>query len=606
MRSQTSARWFVRTLPGVVAAGCMFALAHASLISIGKDVAWMRALAFAGTNAVLWFLAAPAAMLLGRSLGGSSGVRAIAWQVALAAVCAPAFGMLQGGAAIAMGLRMAVSPAASAFYYLDLNVAVLVLAAVAIELYGSRLALAMNARRHLALEARLLEVRHDLLTLQLQPHFLFNALNSVVDLVREAPADGARVLRNLRTLFLATTQRSSQAAVTLADELEVVDAFIGVARARHTDTLVVSREISEEALAASIPPLSLQPLVENAIQYALMSDGAARTVALRAVVEAGRLRVSVTNSHGGRDRRTPGLGIGLRNTRERLGHLFGKDFALALDVVADVAVATLDVPFVPMPNDRGENVTTVRLPTGEFAIVTAPGPISTVRRRWLAPIPVIVLIGGFWLLAWMFWALQMHFYRRALGVTGKPIFASGLVDLVSAVSWMALTPIALALGQRFPVNGPRWKRSLLLHVVAALASSAANIAVISAVYGLGELPVNNVLNQAVVNFAIYSLLVAWTHANQVGRWFDERQTATRRLEAELARARWDAMELKLPPESIADELERIAELVMVNATAAEEEVLDMADTLRRMLEGEAVDAERFTADPVARGQSLRL
>jgi hypothetical protein len=587
MRSQTSSSSFVRTLPGVVSAGCVFALAHAALIGVGKDVAWTQALGFAATNAVLWFLAAPAAMLVGRALGRGSGARSIAWQVAIGCVCAPAFGMLQGSSAIATGLRPPVAPTASAFYYLDLNVAVLVLAAVAIELYGSRVALAVNARRHLALEARLLEVRHDLLTLQLQPHFLFNALNSVADLVRESPAEGARVLRNLRTLFLATTQRSSQAAVTLADELEVVDAYIGVARARHAETLAVTRDVDEAALAATVPPLSLQPLVENAIQFALMSDSGAGSVSLRACVENGRLRVWVTNSHAGRDRPTPGLGIGQRNTRERLGHLFGKDFSLALTVGAETAVAELDVPFVPMPADRSDDMTTVRLPTGEFAIVTAPGPISTVRRRWLAEVPAAVLIGGFWLLAWVFWALQMHFYRVTRGITGKPIFASGLVDLVSAVTWMALTPIALALGQRFPVSGAHWKRALALHVTAALASSALNIGIISAVYGFDGIPTNNVLNQAVVNFAIYSLLVAWTHANQVARWFDERQTATRRLEAELARAKWDAMELKLPPESIADELERLAALVEVDAREAEEEVLDMADALRRMLEGEA-------------------
>jgi len=587
MQFETSTRSYLRTLPAVVAAGAVFALAHAALIVLGKSVTWAQALGFAATNALLWFLLAPAAMLLGRTLGRGGGVRGIAWQAVLGILCAPAFGMLQGGAAVEMGLRTPVSRAASAFYYLDLNVAVLVLAAVAIELYGSRLALAVNARRHLALEARLLEVRHDLLTLQLQPHFLFNALNSVAELVRDAPADGARVLRNLRTLFLATTHRSSQAAVTFAEELEVVDAYIGVARARHAETLAVSREIDDDALSASVPPLSLQPLGENAIQFALMGDGAARTVSVRAAVHRGRLCIVVTNSHAGRDRATPGFGIGLRNTRERLGHLFGNDFSLALAVEGERAVATMDVPFVAMPAERGEDVTTVRLPTGEFAIVTAPGPISTVRRRWLASVPVALLIGGFWLLAWLFWAFQMHFYRLARGITGKPILASGLVDLVSAVSWMALTPIALALGQRFPVSGPRWKRALGLHVTAALASSAANIGVIAAVWGIDSIPTNNLLNQAVVNVAIYCLLVAWTHANQVARWFDERQTATRRLEAELARARWDAMELKLPPESIADELERLASLVETDATGAEEELLDMADALRRMLEPEA-------------------
>lgn len=584
MRSETSRSPIRQALPGTLAAAALFVAAHGALIKVGKDVSWPQALAFAATNGVLWFLAAPAAMLLGRALG--RGSRAVPWQLAIGAVAATLFGVAQGYVAIAMELRTPVPPLASVFYYLDLNVAVLVLAAVALDVYAGRLALAEHARRHLALEARLLEVRHDLLTLQLQPHFLFNALNSVVALVRETPAEAARVLRNLRTLFLATTQRSSQAAVSLAEELDVVDAFVGVARARHAETLVLTREIDAEALGASVPPLSLQPLIENAIQFALMSEQRSRAVGLRAVVEDGRLVIEVTNSCGRRDRPTPGLGIGLRNTRERLSHLFGKDYSLTLSVSPDAAITVLDVPFRPMVSR-----TRIDPVTGEYETVLVSEaieeeiPSDSTLRRWRAGIPATVLIGGFWMLAWVFWAFQMHFYRITRGIHGWPIFKSGMADLVSAISWMALTPIALLLGRRFPLGREHRVRTLLLHVAAALASSAANIGIIASIYGIEALPVNNILNQVVVNCAIYALLVVWTHADQIGRWFDERQTATRRLEAELARVRWDAMEMKLPPESIAAELERLAELVEVDAGEAEEEVLDMADALRRMLKG---------------------
>jgi hypothetical protein len=582
MRSESSRSPIRQALPGTLAAAAVFVLAQGALIRAGKDVSWGQALAFAAINGALWFLAAPALMLLGRVLG--RGTRTVAWQLAIGTVAAPLFGCVQGYVAIAERLRFPVPALASAFYYLDLNVAVLLLAAVALEVYARRLALAGSARRQLALEARLLEVRHDLLTLQLQPHFLFNALNSVVALVRETPAEAARVLRNLRTLFLATTQRSSYEAVSLAEELDVVDAFVGVARARHADTLVLAREIDERALGASVPPLSLQPLVENAIRFALMSEQHARTVGLRAVVERGRLVVRVTNSCGAGDLPTPGLGIGLRNTRERLGHLFGADYSLTLSVSAGSATAVLDVPFVvAQPRTQIDPVTGEHIAIGdtlEHAI-----PDSPPRRRWFTAIPATLLIAGFWLAAWVFWTFQMHFYRLARGVTTMPIFASGLADLVSAISWIAMTPIVLLLGRRFPVGPERRMRTILLHVAAALASSAANIGIISSVYGFSALPMNNVLNQVVVNCAIYALLVVSTHAAQIGHWFDERQIATRRLEAELARMRWDAMEMKLPPEAIADELERLAALVEVDPSGAEEEVLDMADTLRRLLKG---------------------
>jgi uncharacterized protein (DUF305 family) len=564
-------------------AAVLFTAAHAALIGLGRDTTWAAAFAVAATNGALWFAVAPLAILLGRRLGGSS--RAIGWQAAIGVLCVGLFGVVQGAVAVGVGLRPHVPALASVFYYLDLNVTVVVLAAVALDLYAGRLAMARYSRRHLALEARLLEVRHDLLTLQLQPHFLFNALNSAVELIRDAPAEAARVLRNLRTLFLATTQRSSQAAVSLAEELDVVDAFIGVARARHADTLAFSRDIDAAALPASVPPLSLQPLVENAVQFALQSRTGAREVALRVRLANDRLYVRVTNSRSQLDRPTPGFGIGLRNTRERLAHLFGTDHALTLTVTADRAIAELDVPFVPAP-------ATPALPerylSDEFAAVVDPVAVSSPLpwlRRWSDRLHPAVGIIGFWTLAWLFWVLQITGYRIARGGSAPTSFMWALPDLVSAISWMAITPVALFLGRRFPVGAERPLGRIALHVAGALGATAVNIGTIAMVFGLCTVPTNNVLNQVVVNFAIYTLLVVWTHAERIGRWFDERQTATRRLEAELARARWEATEMRLSPELIAGELERLATLVEVDASGAEDEVLDMADALRRRLKG---------------------
>jgi uncharacterized protein (DUF305 family) len=594
MRSEPSVRSITRPSLGALGAALLFAAAHASLIKLGRGAPWSAAVAFAATNGVLWFIAAPAAMLLGRRLGRDGHV--LRWQLAIGLVCAPLFGVLQGAVAIAVGLRSLAPALASVFYYLDLNVAVLVLAAVGLDLYAGRNAMARHSRRYLALEARLLEVRHDLLTLQLQPHFLFNALNSVVELVRESPSEAARVLRNLRTLFLATTQRSSQVAVSLADELDVVDAFIGVARARHADTLTFTREVDDDALAASVPPLTLQPLLENAIQFALQSAAGSREVALRARVQNGRLYIRVTNSRSERDRPTPGLGIGLRNTRERLAHLFGGDYSLTLAVAANRAVAELDAPFVAgsLPS-----APTISVFSDEFAAMVDPRAEAAPPRglrRWVAGLHPAIAIAGFWTLAWVFWVFQMHFYRMARMGTLTPGFSWGLADLVSAISWVALTPIALYLGRRFPVRAEHRAPAIAVHVVGALGATVVNIGVVVAVFGLSMVPMNNVLNQVVVNCAIYALLIVWTHAEQIARWFDERQTATRRLEAELARARWEATEMRLSPELIADELERIAARVEVDAAGAEDEVLDMADALRRRLKGsDASDRERAPA-----------
>jgi hypothetical protein len=590
MRFEPSRRLVSRTFLGALCAAALFVVAHAELIRLGRRAGWEAALAFAATNGALWFAVAPAAMLLGRRLG--RGPRALAWQIALGVVCVAVFGVIQGAVAIGVGLRAYVPPVASIFYYLDLNVTVVVLAAVALDLYTGRLAMARHTRRHLALEARLLEVRHDLLTLQLQPHFLFNALNSVVELIREAPAEAARVLGNLRTLFLATTQRSSQAAVSLADELDVVDAFIGVASARHGDTLTFLRDVDEAALGASVPPLSLQPLVENAVQYALQSRAGSREVALRTRLVNGRLYVRVTNSRSQRDRPSPGMGIGLRNTRERLAHLYGADHALTLTVSADRAIAELDAPYLPAP-------ATPRVPdhvfSDEFAAVVDPvgaAPPLPWLRRFSARVHPAAAIVGFWSLAWLFWVVQIHLYRVTRGSTSPISFMWSWPDLVSAISWMVLTPLALYLGRNFPVRGERPVPAILLHVAGALGATVVNVGAIVMVFGLRAIPMNNLLNQVIVNCAIYSLLVVWTHAEPIARWFDERQTTTRRLEAELARARWEATEMRLSPEHIASELDRLVSLVEVDAASAEDELLDMADALRRRLKGGDAAPER--------------
>jgi uncharacterized protein (DUF305 family) len=600
MRSEPSAKVVHRSFLGALAAAGTFVVAHAALLRVGRGSPWSAALAFAATDGILWFVAAPLAMALGRRLG--RGGKALPWQLAIGVVAAPLFGALQGVVSVAVGLRAPVPPLASAFFYLDLNVAVLVVAAVALDQSAARIAMARQSRRFLALEARLLEVRHDLLTLQLQPHFLFNALNSVVELMRESPREAARVLRDLRTLFLATTQRSSQAAVSLAEELSVVDAFIGVARARHADSLSVTREVDEAALSASVPPLSLQPLVENAIQFALQSEAGARAVSLIVRLQKGRLYVRITNSRSQRDRPSGGLGIGLKNTRERLAHLFGGDHALTLTLAADRAIAELDVPFVPL--DERSPVHRLEV-TDEFAAVANPlAARASILPRWIGRLPMPVAIVGFWTLAWLFWVFQIYFYIAAWKGHLPPRLQWSPPDLVSAISWMALTPVALYLSRRFPVQAPRRAIPIAVHVTAALGAATVNVGSIIAVFGLDMIPLNNVLNQVVVNCAIYTLLVVLAHAEPIARWFDERQTATRRLQAELARARWEATEMRLSPEIIAGELERLATLVELDTAGAEDDVLDMADALRRRLKGSDASAQRGRSSDALRASAV--
>ena len=146
----------------------------------------------------------------------------------------------------------------------------------------------------------------------------------------------------------ATTQRSSQVAVSLAEELSVVDAFIGVARARHADSLSVTREVDEAALSASVPPLSLQPLVENAVQHGVARAEGGGTVSIRIRRDATHLDIEVRDILRGvveSNGDSTGSGIGLRTTRERLARLYGDGYRLEMQpVVGGGTVVTLRLP----------------------------------------------------------------------------------------------------------------------------------------------------------------------------------------------------------------------------------------------------------------------
>ncbi len=131
MRSEPLAKIVPRSFLGALAAAGTFVVAHAALLRVARGTSWSASLAFAATDGILWFVAAPLAMALGRRL--ARGGRAVPWQLAIGAVVAPAFGAIQGAVLIALGLRSPGHALAFAFFYLDLNVAVLVLAAVALD-----------------------------------------------------------------------------------------------------------------------------------------------------------------------------------------------------------------------------------------------------------------------------------------------------------------------------------------------------------------------------------------------------------------------------------------------------------------------------------------
>jgi hypothetical protein len=213
-------------------------------------------------------------------------------------------------------------------------------------LYASRAREQAIERAQLA--EQLARAQLDALRGQLHPHFLFNALNTIAMLVREHDADTAvRLIAELGTLLRDLLRGTTAAEVPLRQELDLIDRYLMIEQVRFGERLRVERRVPGHLLDAPVPPLVLQPLVENALRH-----GVARRTApgLLRIEATRRDRVLVLNVRdngpewaSGRAV-ADGLGMGLANTRERLRCLYGNDAYLCLAHDGEGTLATIVLP----------------------------------------------------------------------------------------------------------------------------------------------------------------------------------------------------------------------------------------------------------------------
>ena len=184
---------------------------------------------------------------------------------------------------------------------------------------GAGMAAAMFMWLHLRAQASLpadTTARLAELQSRIRPHFLFNTLNTALALVRLDPARAEGVLEDLAELFRVAISDSSE-SVTLAEEVELAKRYLAIEQIRFGDRLRVVWELDPEAGRARVPPLLLQPLVENAVRHGVEPADDGGTIRVRTRVKMGRAIVSIVNSVPPAASR-PGSGMALRNVRERL------------------------------------------------------------------------------------------------------------------------------------------------------------------------------------------------------------------------------------------------------------------------------------------------
>ena len=210
------------------------------------------------------------------------------------------------------------------------------------------------------LEARLAQAELQALKMQLHPHFLFNTLNGIAGLVRDKKNGSAvEMIAGLSDLLRYTLEGAGRQEVTLREELEFLELYLGIQQKRFPDRLRVEMSVEPTALEALVPNLILQPLVENAIRHGVSRRAAAGTVGVAASREGGMLRLRVyddgpglrrdagAKANGGEAHEgAPGSGIGLSNTRARLRQLYGDAQSFEVfDRAAGGVEAMLRFPF---------------------------------------------------------------------------------------------------------------------------------------------------------------------------------------------------------------------------------------------------------------------
>jgi two-component system LytT family sensor kinase len=189
-----------------------------------------------------------------------------------------------------------------------------------------------------ALSAELAQAQLSALRAQLHPHFLFNALNAAVGLVRaREPEEGVRVLTHLSELLRHLLQDTTSQEIPLRDELALLDRYLAIERARFGERLTTAVGPMDGIGGALVPSMVLQPLVENAVRHGVARREAPVHVRIEAFAESNRLHLRVTDDG-------PGLpigwtldgatGVGLKNTRARLAALYGADGCLDLERAA--------------------------------------------------------------------------------------------------------------------------------------------------------------------------------------------------------------------------------------------------------------------------------
>lgn len=202
---------------------------------------------------------------------------------------------------------------------------------------------ALQTRRdeaeRLAKEAELLKLRH-----QLQPHFLINSLNSINALINSKPEAARKMVHQLSNFLRGTIKSEEVKSVLLREELDHINLYLEIEKVRFGHRLQTVIDIDDAALELSVPPLLLQPLMENAIKFGLYGTTDDVLIQMTAASAMDMLKIQISNPFDKDVDTQAGTGFGLSSIERRLNLLFNRNDLLSINKEAATFTATIKIP----------------------------------------------------------------------------------------------------------------------------------------------------------------------------------------------------------------------------------------------------------------------
>jgi two-component sensor histidine kinase len=195
------------------------------------------------------------------------------------------------------------------------------------------------------LQTKLARAELQVLKMQLQPHFLFNTLNTIYNLAPQNSRKAQLMISRLADLLRLSLEHVSTNTVPLQREIEFLNSYVDIEKTRFEERLTVNIDVAPETLDALVPNMILQPLVENAIRHGVSKKAAGGTVSISSQRIRDRLQLSISDDGRLSPIQSGGGGIGLANIRARLTQLYGNDFHFDLVPSPEGTRVVLELPF---------------------------------------------------------------------------------------------------------------------------------------------------------------------------------------------------------------------------------------------------------------------